>query len=333
MSLRGIAESSAAVAAGLAFAGIVLLASGVDPVSSIVVLATSFTYYPDIFMVKASIYMLTGLAFSIPLRAGFFNIGAEGQLYAGALASLAASLYTGNPLAGLAAGAALGSLAGLVPGVLRVRAGVNEVVTTIMVNWIVYWSGLYLVVAVLADPVYPHLTREVPESARIPWVMGVPGILAASTAISLAAHAFLYHTAPGLRFRVMGSNVEAARVRGSRIGAVRVASMAVAGGLAGLAGALLLQGHSYRIDSLLSGLRNYGFEGIGAALIGRNHPLGIAGASLVLAGLSTGSERIQITHGIPPELAEVVVGVIIVVLAAPEALRTAYSRLSGGRGS
>ena len=247
----------------------------------------------------------------------------------GALASLTTSLYTGSPLLGLAAGILAGAILGFIPGVLRVRLGVNEVLSTIMLNWIVYWASLYAVITLLSDPIYPHLTRQMPQAARIPWVSGIPGILPISLLVAVAAYVFLYHTIPGLQFRVLGSNVDAARIRGVRIDRVRLLSMTIAGGIAGLAGALLVQGHSYRVDSLLSTLRNYGFEGIGVALIGRNHPLGIIGASLVLADLSAGSERIQISHGVPPEMAEMIVGVIVLVLAAPEAFRIMSTRILG----
>lgn len=330
---------------GLAAGALVLAAGGADPFKGVYVLLTSFTYYPEILLVGASVTMLTGLAFAIPLRVGFFNIGGEGQLYAGAITALIVSLtipYT--PFPALFAGFIAGAFLGFVAGFLRVRLGVNEVLSTIMLNWAVYWTATYLVIDILADPIYPHLTRQVPEAARIPWIPqqllgplsqalpgGMPTIPFISLVVVLLVWAVMYFTVPGLRYRFVGANEYAALSRGVNIDFVKLTSMAVAGGLAGLAGALLLLGYSYRIDTGLSGLAGYGFEGIGAALIGRNHPLGVVAASIFLGELAAGSERIQVEANVPAELAEVVSGAIIFVLAALSGLRYVAPRLLGVR--
>ncbi len=333
----------ASLAAGLAVGGVALAFGGANPVSGVYVLLTGFTYYPEILVVSASILTLTGLAFAIPLRMGFFNIGGEGQLYAGALAALVVALnapYT--PLPALVAGLAAGGLLGVIVGLLRVKLNVNEVLSTIMLNWALYWFTSYTVITRLSDPVYPHLTREVPEPARIPWIpssalgplsdflpRGLPTIPLISAAVAVAAWFFMYRTLPGLRYRFAGSNEYAARSRGVNVDLIRILSMAAAGCLAGLAGALLVLGHSYRIDTGLSGLSGYGFEGIGAALIGRNHPLGVAAASIFFGGLYAGSERIQVEAMVPAELASIVTGVIIFVVAALSGLRYIAPRLLG----
>ncbi|MCE4612142.1 MAG: ABC transporter permease [Desulfurococcales archaeon] len=340
---RELLLTLASILVGLAAGALVLAAGGADPLKGIYVLLTSFTYYPEILLVGASITMLTGLAFAIPLRVGFFNIGGEGQLYAGAIVSLMVSLvapYT--PFPGLLAGFTAGAILGFIAGFLRVRLGVNEVLSTIMLNWAIYWTSTYLVIDVLADPIYPHLTRQVPEAARIPWIPssllgplsevlpgGVPIIPFISIAVALAAWAAMYLTVPGLRYRFVGANEYAALSRGVNVDYVKLASMTVAGGLSGLAGALLILGYSYRVDTGLSGLAGYGFEGIGAALIGRNHPLGIIAASVFLGELAAGSERIQVEANVPAELAEVVSGAIIFVLAALSGLKYVAPRLLG----
>ena len=342
---RELLLTIASIIVGLAAGALVLAAGGANPLKGIYVLLTSFTYYPEILLVGASVTMLTGLAFAIPLRVGFFNIGGEGQLYAGAITALIVSLaipYT--PLPGLLAGFMAGAFLGFVAGFLRVRLGVNEVLSTIMLNWAVYWAATYLVIDVLADPVYPHLTKQVPETARIPWIPpglmgplsqilpgGMPTIPFISLLVAIIVWAVMYFTVPGLRYRFVGANEYAALSRGVNVDIVKLASMAVAGGLAGIAGALLLLGYSYRIDTGLSGLAGYGFEGIGAALIGRNHPLGVVAASVFLGELAAGSERIQVEANVPAELAEVVSGAIIFVLAALSGLKYVAPRLLGVR--
>ncbi len=333
----------AAVAAGLSAGALMLALGGANPVEGIFSMLTSFAYYTEIFAVKSSILVLTALAFAIPLRVGFFNIGAEGQLYAGAAAALITSLalpYT--PLPSLLAAAAAGGLLGLAAGYLRVRWGVNEVLSTIMINWAVFWSFRYLVVEHLSDPIYPHLTLEVPPGARIPWIppsylpgplsealpRGLPLITLLSLAVAATVWAFMYKTTPGLRYRFAGSNEYAARSRGVNVETVKLAAMAAAGSLAGIGGAMLILGHSYRVDAGLSGLFGYGFEGIGVALIGRNHPIGIVASSIFIGDLAAGSERIQVVAMIPAELASVVNGTIIFVVAALAGLKyTGLSRL------
>ncbi|GBF09953.1 ABC transporter, permease protein [Aeropyrum pernix] len=326
----------AAVALGLAAGAIVLALGGADPLRGVADILLSFIYYPEIFLVRSSILVMTALAFAIPLRMGFFNIGAEGQLYAGAAAALVAALALPHtPLPALVAAAVAGGLMGLFAGLLRVKLNINEVLSTIMLNWIAFWSLRYIVVEYLADPVYSHLTLEVPLEARIPWIpsellppplkehlrSGFPMIVFVSLVTALTAWAIIYKTVPGLRYRFAGANEYAAASRGVAVERVKLASMAAAGVLAGLGGALLILGHSYRIDSTLSGLFGYGFEGIGVALIGRNNPLGIVAASLFVGDLASGSERIQVTARIPAELADVVNGSIIFTVAALSGLR------------
>jgi simple sugar transport system permease protein len=344
-ALREAGLVALSVAAGLAVGGAMLAAGGANPLRGLYSMLTGLTYYPEIFVVKSSVLVLTALAFAIPLRVGFFNIGGEGQLYAGAGAALVVAMavpYTPLPalVAAAAAGAALGGLA----GALRVKLGVNEVLSTIMLNWVVYWSLAYLVIAELSDPVYPHLTREVPEGARLPAVPpealgplgdyfrgGLPSIPFVSVAVAAAAWWFMYRTLPGLRYRFAGANEYAAASRGVNVDAVKIASMVAAGALAGLAGGLLMVGYSYRLDTGLSGVAGYGFEGIGAALIGRNHPLGIVAASMFIGDLAAGSERVQVEVRVPAELADVVNGTIIFVVAALSGLRYVAPRLLGVR--
>ncbi|MCE4603676.1 MAG: ABC transporter permease [Aeropyrum sp.] len=309
-----------AIAAGVAVSLVVFAIAGIPPLGGLKTLLFSFGVYPEIVFVRASVLILTGLAFAIPLRVGLFNIGAEGILYAGAITSLVVALTLGGIAVPMAASVIVGITVGLIVGILKEKAGINEVVSTIMINWIIYWSSLYIVTALLADPTYPQLTREIPSSSRIGSVelagYSVPLILLISLATSIAIWMVMYYTYLGLSFRVAGSSEKAAVSRGVNVSRVRIASLAVAGGLSGLAGSLLLLGHAGAIDTLLSTLRGYGFEGIGVALVGGNHPLGVIAAGLFFADLVAGSETIQRIYDIPPEMADLVTGAMIVAIAA-----------------
>lgn len=328
--LRGQWPIALSIALGLAAGASVVWLYGADPLNSLYIILTGFLYYPDLVLVNASVLILTALAFAIPLRVGFFNIGAEGGVMMGAIIAVSVAASTGSALAAMAAAVAAGALLGGIVALLRLKLGVNEVLSTIMFNWIIYWVSLYIVTAVLADPLYPQRSVRIPEDAMLPrWpsdevtIAGytiypgtLPSILLISLATAVAAWIVIYYTLPGLRYRFVGSNEQAALMRGTRIGLVKALSLTVAGALAGLAGSLLVLGFSGSVDVTLGGVRNYGFDGIGVALVGKNHPLGIIAASLFFSDLRSGSSWLQIAEGVPPELAEMVNGVIVYSIAA-----------------
>jgi len=317
--------------AGMAVAG----SFGASPSKVMATMLSSARVYPDMVVEYTAILTLTGLAFAIPLQAGLFNIGAEGCLYAGALTALVASLATRDPITPLLAGSLVGLGLALLAGFLRVRFGVNEVLSTIMINWIVYWVMLYLVVTKLAHPLYPQHTLEVPESARLPWLkvgeVEVPGTIIVAASIAVAYWVFLRLTRYGLFLRVVGANEEAARMRGVPIERYKLLSMALAGVASGLAGALHVVGYSYSIDVLGSSLRGHGFNGIGVALMGRNDPLALVLAAALYSSLLAGGQAVEPLYGVPREASDVILGVIVVLLAMPEAFRIASRILRRGR--
>lgn len=294
---------------------------GADPVESLVTMLTAFQAYQNIVMSRMSILILTALAFAVPFKVGLFNIGAEGQLYVGAFMALIVGYTANSPLLPLVASGVAGGLLGALAGVLRVYLNVNEVLSTIMLNWIAYWSILYLLVTRYTDPLFPHLSRSVKPEIMLGSINGIPVILIISILVAVLVHLFLNYTVPGLMMRVAGSNEPAARIRGARVERLRVLSMLLGGMLAGLGGGLLIIGHTGSIDTLMGTVSNYGYEGIGVALIGRNNPLGIVLSGFLYADLQAGSLRLQQTQEVPPELALMVNGIIIIVLSAPVVYR------------
>ncbi len=321
---RGLLETLAAAAVGVAAAGLVLLAYGAPVAEGLRLLLLGAWGYPSYLLGRAAPLVLTGLAFALPLHAGLFNIGGEGAAYLGALAALAASLAAGGllgPLPGLAAGAAAGAALGLLIAVLRTRLGVNEVVSSIMLNWTLYYMTIYTIVVALADPLYPQQSLPTPPDARLPG--GPPAAFTLAALAALAGHVWLHLTRQGYAARVTGYSEKTSLYAGLDPRRAREAAMLLAGAAAGLAGATIVQAlPTYSIDVALSSLYGTGFTGISVALLARNQPLATPPAALFIASLVIGGQLMEEGIGTPPELADLVTGVIVAALAAPHALHT-----------
>lgn len=285
---------------------------------------------PSYLMIRSAPLMLTALAFSIPSLTGVFNIGGEGQFYLGALLSLVAAYLLGNGFLALAIGCASGGLLALAIGLIRVRRGVNEVVTSIMFNWIAYFLLAYSVTTHLYDPMMPYQSVSVPKEARIEHLVigptSVPLIFPIAVLVSLATYFLIFHSSLGYEMRVVGTSLKSARYAGFSPERAILTSMALGGAMSGLGGGLLILGHTHAIDSTMSGLYGMGFAGIGAGLLGRNNPLGIVLSSLFLSLLVIGGEAAELRAGVPTELADVLIGIIVVVLSAPYLVRLVASR-------
>lgn len=330
---KRIAYEALLVAAAFAIGLVAVVAVAVyfkAPVTGMLeALLTSWATLPDMVAEYTAVLALTAAAFSIPLYAGLFNIGAEGSLYAGALVALWTALETGSLPLSLLAGIGAGISVSLLAGGLRVYLGVNEVLSTIMLNWILYWVLLYTVIVYLVDPTTPQRTLQVPVSARLPTIRGIPSTIIVSAAVMIALFIYVRMTRQGLLLRFSGANEEASRERGVNTRFYRLISMVIAGLLAGLAGAIHVLGYSYSIDVLGGTVRNYGFNGIGVALMGRNDPLGILAASFIFSTLLAGSQLVEPLYNVPKEGADLAIGIIVIALAAPEAFRIIYRYMKG----
>jgi simple sugar transport system permease protein len=274
-------------------------------------------------LVRATPLILTGLSVAIAFRAGVFNIGAEGQLLAGAAAAAAIGVVAGGSLGAFApavellAGVVAGALWAGIAAVLRARFGVLEVISTILLNFIAAYLVAYLVRGPLQEPlhIYPQSSSLV-ESARLPRIIpgtrlhaGFPLALAAATAVWWVVRA----TAAGFRLRVVGANPDAARVAGE-IDATRTAARAflASGALAGLAGAIELTGVTFALYENLS--PGYGYSGIAVALLARLNPLGVIASGVVFGALESGASAMQRDAGVPSVVVSIAEAVIIVLL-------------------
>jgi general nucleoside transport system permease protein len=283
---------------------------------------------------KATTLTFTGLAVALALRAGMFNIGAEGQLAAGAfMAGVVGWLMPAGipwpiavPICILAA-ALGGGVVGAVPGVLKARFGAHEVIVTIMLN--------FVVLALLNWAVAAHLkvegTLHTPtiRSGAVARLGGAFTGSAANWTLLLALVAagiawwYLFRTRRGYELRAVGLQPEAAEYGGVRVGGVWIRALTVSGMLAGLGGVNFVLGYKqYYEDGFTGGA---GFLGIAVALVGRNDPLGIVLAALFFATLSQGG--LAINAVVPKQMVEVMQGVVIlaVALAVPEVRRLLQS--------
>ncbi|MEM1706130.1 MAG: ABC transporter permease [Thermosphaera sp.] len=322
-----------AVLTGFLISGALMVLGGYDPLRAYISLFKSA--FGDLYGISTTLsfatpLLLTGLAFAVSVRAGVFNIGAEGQVYMAALgAIMAASLPLPGGLYLLAEfvlGVSLAVIWASIAGILKSQRGVNEVVSTIMLNWIGFWIVEYARTYVYFDRLEPQRTIKIPVEGRLPLL--VPGTeLYAGIIISIIAtfivYVIMWHTSIGYEIRVTGMNPIAARYGGINVKKSTLYSFFIAGALAGLAGVMEVSGRPphYAITTGASNLVGLGFDGLAVSLIGRNHPLAIIPAAIFVGALTAGSRGMQIESGVPLEMVKAVQGIIIMVLAIPGLVR------------
>jgi ABC-type uncharacterized transport system permease subunit len=287
-------------------------------------------------LVRATPLMLTGCAVALAFRAGVFNIGAEGQLLAGAVgaATVGLALPTHGALAvglALAAGAVLGAAWAGIAALLRVRFGVLEVISTIMLNFVALYAVSYLVRGPLQEPThaYPqsstladalHLTR-LPGTGRLH-----VGILLA-VAVAAASGWIMRETAAGFRVQAVGDNPAAATSAG-QIDAARTTTRVflVSGACAGLAGAIQVLGVTFALYEDIS--PGYGYTAIAVALLAGLDPWRVALSAILFAGLEAGAGAMQRDAGVPSTIVTIVEALLILAVVAVQGLRFGRPRLA-----
>ncbi len=335
--LSAVAESVFAAGVGFLASGILLAALGKDPIRAFYYLfegsfgnATNFT----ITLAYAAPLMLTALTFAVGVRAGLFNIGAEGTLYVGATAAVAASLVHLPLGLGLlfilVAAAAAGAAWSVPPYLLKSYRGVNEVITTIMMNNIALFAMQFVVLDYLLDPTRSDKTSSIPLDARFPMLLP-PNLTYAilfAAIVCFGVYYYLWQTPGGYELRAVGLNPDASRFSGMSPRKPLFYAFVLGGITAGLAGAVEVAGTftPFAIYTGLSNLLNFGFNGLSVALIGRNHPLGIILAGVFFGALQAGASSVQ-TLGLSFEIVEVVEGMIVFAVAAPQLYRLVRSKI------
>lgn len=306
----------------LVFCGILLALAGANPwetYKAMAIGAFGSVYSLGETLVKAIPLMLTGLAVSIAFRMLFWNIGAEGQLAMGAIGATFVALFVADRLpaslvlpAMFIAAFMAGAVWGLIPATLKAKLGVNEIITTLMMNYIAILLVDYLYVGPWRDPKgfgFPG-TALFPEAAWLPRLSGRMHLgLGFAIVAAFLIWIVLDRTRWGYEIRVIGENPKAARYAGISITRNILLVMLISGGLAGIAGYSEVAGISHRLQKGLT--VGYGYTAIIVAWLAKLNPFAVLLVSVLLAGLLVGGDQIQITMGLPASVALVLQGAIL----------------------
>jgi simple sugar transport system permease protein len=339
-SLRGVLRPSIviSVAAVLAAAlvGLVLIfALGVSVSEAIAAFidGTLGTPYAIAASVNRSIaFALVGIGFVIANRANLVNVGGEGQIAVGGIAATAVALY--GHVDGLPAGLAFilpllaavlaGMLWGSIAGILKIKAGTNEVISTLLLSFIAVWLLYWCVQSpqLLRKPMTSSATLpeslEIPEASKLPLLTGDFSFplhigLPITVVIAIIAGIVLAKTLFGLQLRAVGFNPVAASRAGISYARMVMISLATAGALGGLAGGFMLLGEQYVLKNGFSS--GYGFDGLVAGLLARGSVVGVIAAALLFGFLRSGGINMEMVAGVPTALVMVIHGLIVVTLA------------------
>ena len=354
-----LALSIAALIASLVVGAIIVLVAGYVATCSEPALQTgagSFCYNPvDVYyqlfispfispfnlalmMKEMTLLLFTGLSVAVAFRAGLFNIGTQGQLVFGGLATAMGVLWVAPHLPsgllgavvllplGLLIGGTVGGLYGAIPGILKAYAEANEVITTIMLNFVATYVAFYLVSAYFKDPASQSVeTKSLPAYAQLrpvlqPFANSAFSLLAFVFALALTAGIYylLFHTAYGYDLRTSGIQPAAASYGGVAAKRLIVSSMTISGFLGGLAGAVYVM---MVLGRWRTGIPAIGFDGITVSILASNNPLGVVPAALLFGILKSGSLSISFAMGVPKQLVGVLRGLIILFVAMPEFFR------------
>lgn len=321
-----------AVVLGLLIGAIFMLFTGANPLDAYGALLSG-CFGSAVNISETVVYITplicTGLSIAVAFRAGLFNIGAEGQMIVGMLASA----IIGYKLAGLPRiihlpltiffGMLAGALWAAVPGYLKAKFGVHEVVNSIMMNYIALYLSHYLVNGPIKDPNFASpYSPEIADSAKLWRFVGGhgsefrvnSGILIAIAA-AILIYRLLYKTTRGYEIRAVGLNAEAARYAGIDVSSAMARSMLIAGSMAGLAGAIQVCGIQYKFLDLFA-FEGFGFDGIAVALLAQGNPYGILAAASLFGVLNRGSQMMQLLARVPKETAGIIQASVVFLVAA-----------------
>jgi simple sugar transport system permease protein len=281
-------------------------------------------------LVQSAFLLFPALGIAVAFRAGLFNIGAEGQLVLGGFAAgwLGAQLhvppYVAVP-AILVAGALAGGVWGAIPGFLRARFGANEVIATLMLNYVATLLCTYLVTGPLQQGGSGAAeTGPLPKAAQLPDLIGLLAEpratlaylvtpIAIAIVVAFVLRWLLTRTIFGYELRAAGDAPEAAKRAGIDLGRTAFVAMAISGAIAGLGGATIVAGELHRFNTGLS--PGYGFIAIAVAIVGNLDPLWIVIASIAFGMLQSGGIAMQAEAGVPRDVVTLVTGLVILALA------------------
>lgn len=337
-----------AILLGLLLGAVIMLLGGYDPIAAYLSLFNKV--FGDLYNIGETIreitpLILTGLSVAFAFRTGLFNIGAAGQMMMGMTGATVVGVtislpwFLHIPLA-LLAGGLLGGIWGSVAGYLKAKRGINEVITTIMMNWIALYLSNYVIANYLFDPknkqrsLYIHdsaslsmpFLSDLFHNARMNW-----GIILAILA-ALLFYILLWKTKTGFELRAVGFNPHGAEYAGMSVSRNLILSMFVSGIFAGIAGVVQILG-VYHYQTVTAALPAQGFDAIAVALLGGNTPVGVILAAALFGALNYGSAGMKFGAEVPPEIIRVVIASIIFFVAAHGLIRLFLKPLMKGEKS
>lgn len=335
-----VGGSVIALFCALFISGLIISVFGVNPFDAlrlIIIGAFGSTWNIAITLVKATPLLLAGLGLVVCYRTGLISVGAEGQIIVGGFTAALAGIYFPwlpspvlIPLM-ILAGALGGGLWGAIPGYLKARMGVSEVINTIMLNYIAFFLINYLVDVPFRDPegYFPqsallHANAILPRiwpgtRLHLGFLIGLVG--------AVVVYILMWRLPLGYALRATGSNRNAAEFAGLKVNRNIILSMTIAGAFAGVAGMSEISGIHKRVISGFSS--EYGFDAMAVALLGRKHPLGTIVAAIFFGALRVGASEMQRVLQVPASLIFVVQGLIIIFILLEELIgeRFIYRRL------
>jgi ABC-type uncharacterized transport system permease subunit len=316
----------------LAIGALILIAAHFNPLLAYQAMYqgafTDFRSFTEV-LLEATPLICIGSGLAVAFRCGIWNIGGEGQFYVGAVTGTAIGIYLMFlpgwillPLV-LIGGVIGGALWAMLAGYLKNRFGANEVVTTVMLNYVAIIGTSYLVSGPMIEPGgrYPQ-TVQISRGAWLPQFLpptrlNIGFIIAILLAVGL--YLLIFKSSTGYAIRAVGINPEAARFAGIQVKRNILLAMAISGGAAGLGGAIQIAGVTYRLFQQIS--PGFGFTAIAVSLLVNNNPLGIILAGILFGGLSTGSRLMQMNVGVPSVLVNIIQGLVVLSVVAFGAYR------------
>lgn len=347
MSARALplVSALAALALTLALAAGALALGGYPPGEAFGALLRGALGSPQavvsITLVRTVPLLLTGLAVALAFRAGVWNIGAEGQLYVGAVAAVWVGLHAGALPGWLAVPAVLtasvtaGAAWAAVPALMKLRLGVGEVITTLLLNFVAIDLAAWLVHGPLQEPrgVFPQ-TESIAEAARLPLLIPDSRLHAGfAVAVVLAAvlALLLRYSRVGFSVRAVGASPAAARSAGRMpVGRVVAGAFLVSGALAGLAGGVEVAGVTYALYENLS--PGHGYTAIAVALLAGLHPVGVVGTAVLFGVLEGGASAMQRSAGVPAAWVDGIQALVILSVLVVDRVARRILVARGGRG-
>ena len=328
---REVGRALGALAIALLVAFVVVLLTSKAPFEALNVLLTQPLSRPrtiGLWVDDIAKLTITGLAFSLVFQARQFAMGVQGQVYIGALAATYVALsplgasWAGIPL-GIAAAMLAGAFYGFLPGIAKARLGANEIVSSLMLNYIAIELCNFLVRTNLPKPQAGVLTtNDFPDSAVFPALVANTridlGLILALVAVLVVWFA-LYRTSWGLKLRLVGHNARFAEYSGIKATFIMVSAMTASGALGGLLGSMFVQGQTYgKLTVLFEG--GLAFEGILVAIVARSRPLAVPIVAIFYAYLRQGAQLMNIRTDVPAEVIGIVTAIIILLVSSSYSL-------------